>query len=118
MRFSKFIILASVLLLSGCGKAAPNEGDVEDALNRTNSQKMEQLSALYGGQDNPQFEQIKSMMPSFTDVKINSCEKQEEREAYVCNYTVTIDAVGTKQEGVPAVHTLIKSDDGWVILNP
>lgn len=115
MRFLKILPILSILFLTGCGNGAPGSSDIENALNSTNDQKLEQLSALLGGKSSEQYKETKKMMPVFKNVKVKECEKNPEAEMYLCDYTVTIEAMGEKQKDIPTQGLFTKRDGDWVV---
>ncbi|EOU6189829.1 cell wall-binding protein [Escherichia coli] len=97
-------LIASIFLLSGC-TGEPSEQDIYTAMNKV----MEQTNAIVksiAGKDVP-----KDALRELKSVKKHDCEKLSDK-SYKCNVTALVD-----NEKRTAAVTLIKTDDGWQVID-
>lgn len=93
-------LIASIFLLSGC-TGEPSEQDIYTAMNKV----MEQTNAIVS-KDVP-----KDALRELKSVKKHDCEKLSDK-SYKCNVTAVVD-----NEKRTAAVTLIKTDDGWQVID-
>ena len=97
-------LIASIFLLTGC-TSEPSEQDIYTAMNKV----MEQTNAIVksiAGKDVP-----KDVLRELKSVKKHDCEKLSDK-SYKCNVTAVVD-----NEKRTAAVTLIKTDDGWQVID-
>ncbi|ENB7447446.1 cell wall-binding protein [Klebsiella aerogenes] len=97
-------LVTAVFLLSGCN-SEPSEQDLYNAMNKV----VEQTNAIVKsivGKDVPKdsFRELKS-------VKKHDCVKISDK-SYKCNVTVVVN-----NDKATAAVTLVKTDDGWQVVN-
>ncbi|EHZ3054328.1 cell wall-binding protein [Klebsiella michiganensis] len=97
-------LTASILLLSGC-TGEPSEQDIYTAMNKV----VEQTNAIVKsivGKDVP-----KDTLRELKSVKKHDCVKVSDK-SYKCNVTAVVN-----NDKATAAVTLVKTDDGWQVVN-
>ena len=97
-------LIASIFLLSGC-TGEPSEQDIYTAMNKV----VEQTNAIVksiAGKDVP-----KDALRELKSVKKHDCVKVSDK-SYKCNVTAVVD-----NEKRTAAVTLVKTDDGWQVVD-
>jgi len=97
-------LTASILLLSGC-TGEPSEQDIYTAMNKV----VEQTNAIVKsivGKDVP-----KDTLRELKSVKKHDCVRVSDK-SYKCNVTAVVN-----NDKATAAVTLVKTDDGWQVVN-
>ncbi|EHV2140550.1 cell wall-binding protein [Salmonella enterica] len=97
-------LIASILLLSGC-TGEPSEQDIYTAMNKV----VEQTNAIVKfivGKDVP-----KDTLRELKSVKKHDCVKVSDK-SYKCNVTAVVN-----NDKATAAVTLVKTDDGWQVVD-
>lgn len=97
-------LIASILLLSGC-TGEPSEQDIYTAMNKV----VEQTNAIVKsivGKDVP-----KDTLRKLKSVKKHDCVKVSDK-SYKCNVTAVVN-----NDKATAAVTLVKTDDGWQVVD-
>ncbi|MCX8990833.1 cell wall-binding protein [Citrobacter portucalensis] len=97
-------LVASIFFLSGCN-SEPSEKDIYTAMNKV----VEQTNAIVksiAGKDVP-----KDALRELKSVKKHDCIEVSDK-SYKCNVTVVVN-----NDKATAAVTLVKTDDGWQVVN-
>ena len=97
-------LIASIFLLSGCNNE-PSEQELYNAMNKV----VEQTNAIVtsiAGKDVP-----KDALRELKSVKKHDCVKVSDK-SYKCNVTVVVN-----NDKATAAVTMVKTDDGWQIVD-
>lgn len=116
MRFTKYLVVLSALMLVACGDSAPSASNIEDAFNNFAEQKVQEAEKATGAGGLFGADMVQEMMPRYSDVVVESCEKPEGSVGYVCSFTATIETMGVKEENMPMTMTFAKTDGQWVLI--
>ncbi|RNT19738.1 cell wall-binding protein [Klebsiella aerogenes] len=102
--YTVITLITAVFLLSGCN-SEPSEQDLYNAMNKV----VEQTNAIVksiAGKDVP-----KDALRELKSVKKHDCVKISDK-SYKCNVTVVVN-----DDKATAAVTLVKTDDGWQVVN-
>ncbi|MGC6096840.1 cell wall-binding protein [Citrobacter portucalensis] len=102
--YAVITLLTAVFLLSGCN-SEPSEQDLYNAMNKV----VEQTNAIVksiAGKDVP-----KDALRELKSVKKHDCVKISDK-SYKCNVTVVVN-----NDKATAAVTLVKTDDGWQVID-
>lgn len=102
--YAVITLVTAVFLLSGCN-SEPSEQDLYNAMNKV----VEQTNAIVKsivGKDVP-----KDTLRELKSVKKHDCVKISDK-SYKCNVTVVVN-----NDKATAAVTLVKTDDGWQVID-
>jgi uncharacterized lipoprotein YajG len=102
--YAVITLVTAVFLLSGCN-SEPSEQDLYNAMNKV----VEQTNAIvksFAGKDAP-----KDALQELKSVKKHDCIEVSDK-SYKCNVTVVVN-----NDKATAAVTLVKTDDGWQVVN-
>ncbi|MCB6779798.1 MULTISPECIES: cell wall-binding protein [Citrobacter] len=102
--YAVITLVTAVFLLSGCN-SEPSEQDLYNAMNKV----VEQTNAIVksiAGKDVP-----KDALRELKSVKKHDCIEVSDK-SYKCNVTVVVN-----NDKATAAVTLVKTDDGWQVVN-
>ena len=97
-------LIASIFLLSGC-TGEPSEQDIYTAMNKVVEQTNSIVKSIARNDITP------DMLRTLKSVKKLDCEKLSDK-SYKCNVTAVVD-----NEKRTAAVTLVKTDDGWQVVD-
>lgn len=97
-------LVTAVFLLSGCN-SEPSEQDLYNAMNKVVEQTNAVVKSIVG-KDVP-----KNALRELKSVKKHDCVKISDK-SYKCNVTVVVN-----NDKATAAVTLVKTDDGWQVVN-
>ncbi|EPJ9674784.1 TPA: cell wall-binding protein [Citrobacter farmeri] len=97
-------LIASIFLLSGC-TGEPSEQDIYTAMNKVVEQTNAIVKSIARNDITP------DMLRTLKSVKKHGCEKLSDK-SYKCNVTAVVD-----NEKRTAAVTLVKTDDGWQVVD-
>ncbi|EAA6712818.1 cell wall-binding protein [Salmonella enterica] len=97
-------LIASIFLLSGC-TGEPSEQDIYTAMNKVVEQTNAIVKSIARNDITP------DMLRTLKSVKKYDCEKLSDK-SYKCNVTAVVD-----NEKRTAAVTLVKTDDGWQVVD-
>lgn len=102
--YAVITLVTAVFMLSGCN-SEPSEQDLYNAMNKV----VEQTNAIVksiAGKDVP-----KDALRELKSVKKHDCIEVSDK-SYKCNVTVVVN-----NDKATAAVTLVKTDDGWQVVN-
>ena len=102
--YAVITLVTATLLLSGCN-SEPSEQDIYTAMNKVVAQTNAFIKSI-AGKDVP-----KDALRELKSVKKHDCEKLSDK-SYKCNVTAVVD-----NEKRTATVTLVKTDDGWQVVD-
>ncbi|MCX9044949.1 cell wall-binding protein [Citrobacter portucalensis] len=97
-------LIASIFVLSGCN-SEPSEQDIYTAMNKVVEQTNGIVKSI-AGKDVP-----KDALRELKSVKKHDCIEVSDK-SYKCNVTVVVN-----NDKATAAVTLVKTDDGWQVVN-
>lgn len=97
-------LIASIFLLSGCNNE-PSEQDLYNAMNKVVEQANAIAKSIARNDITP------DMLRTLNSVKKHDCVKVSDK-SYKCNVTAVVD-----NEKRTAAVTLVKTDDGWQVVD-
>lgn len=96
--------IASVFLLSGCN-SEPSEREIYNAMNKVVAQTNAVIKSMAGNAVTP------DMLRTLNTVKKHDCVRESD-SSYKCNVTAVVD-----NEKRTAAVTLVRTDDGWQVVD-